>query len=119
MAMRFIVPRFPVPRSPHAPYPSLDDAVLLEESLLLLGEGVDELGVLLVRHELRHQALRAVPFLELGVLQHRLDALLPLGIDLVRQVLGPGDAAELVTTRSMPCSCAVGTSGNCSRRCLV
>src|SRR3546814_6005714 len=66
MAMRFIVPRFPVPRSPHAPYPSLDDAVLLEESLLLLGEGVDELGVLLVRHELRHQALRAVPFLELG-----------------------------------------------------
>src|SRR3546814_1847755 len=69
MAMRFIVPRFPVPRSPHAPYPSLDDAVLLEESLLLLGEGVDELGVLLVRHELRHQALRAVPFLELGVLR--------------------------------------------------
>src|SRR3546814_14007713 len=76
MAMRFIVPRFPVPRSPHAPYPSLDDAVLLEESLLLLGEGVDELGVLLVRHELRPQALRAVPFLELGVLQNRLDAIL-------------------------------------------
>src|SRR3546814_14992382 len=42
------------------------------------------------------QALGAVPFLELRVLQHRLDALFPLGVALVRQVLGSGDAAELV-----------------------
>src|SRR3546814_10415067 len=55
--------------------PLLRDAVLLEEVLLLGRELLDELRILLVRHELRHQALGAVPFLELRVLQHRLNAL--------------------------------------------
>src|SRR3546814_8734954 len=59
--------------------PLLRDAVLLEEVLLLGRELLDELRILLVRHELRHQALAAVPFLDLGVLQPRLIALFQFG----------------------------------------
>src|SRR3546814_4171814 len=80
--------------------PLLRDAVLLEEVLLIGRELLDELRILLVRHELRHQALGAVPFLELRVLQHRLNALLPLGVDLVRQVLGSGEDRKSTSLNS-------------------